>query len=195
MTTRTSICAMAMAVAAAAAGDAAAEAPRPTRPAPIPATRGVRATPWKSAPTRIAWPAASRRRELVVSRGWKADESYVWFVADGGVVAVYLTASQTELQVAIGQFVRDVTLAQQSSPTDALSWGIAGAIPKNPPPPPPPEPGGIPEWYVEAVRKTATNLDTQVLLPQLDRSAITLPAVGGVRQTPGTVVQPAPRRR
>jgi len=194
MTIRTSICAMAMAMAmtAMACSSAVAEtpktpapratptpAPRPT-PAPAPAptsgdARHVRATPWANAPATLAWPKTSRRRQLLVSRGWKADENYVWFVADGRtVVGVYRTATRTELDGAIAKFVRDMTLATQSSPLDAMDWSIAGAISKNPPPPPPPEPGGFPEWYFEQVMKVAMRMDEHVLAPQL--SPATTPA-------------------
>ena len=198
MTIRTSIraMAMAMAMAAGAGGSAVADVNRQPRatptpapaPAPAPAARQVRPTAWATAPATIAWPTTSRRRELVISRGRAADESYAWFIADGRtVVSVFLTTTQAQLDGAVAKFVRDVTLATKSSPTDSMSWGIAGVIIK--PPPNPPDPGGFPLWYVEAVMKTATSMDEHVLVPQVSSPAV-MQQPGAQRLNPGAVQQP-----
>lgn len=171
MTIRASICAMAMAMAAAASGDAAAQAPKKDRPTPAPA-RHVKAAAFATAPATIVWPTTSKRRSLVVSRGWATDENFVWYIADGRtVVSVYKTISRTELDTAISRFVRDIVLPTHSSPTDSTSWGIAGSISKPPPPPPEPEPGGFPEYYVDQIMRISMSLDDNVLAPQLPGGA------------------------
>src|SRR3712207_5337474 len=106
---RTPICAMAMAMAVAAAcggGTASAETPKQPQPAPTPKARVTRAAAWSTAPAKIAWPATSRKRVLIVSRGWAPDQFYVWFIADGReVVAAYVTNTRAELDSAIARFV------------------------------------------------------------------------------------------
>lgn len=192
MTIRTSICAMAMAMAAAAGGNAAADTLRKTKPTPS-AARHVRAAAYSTAPATLTWPTTAKRRQLVISRGWRGDENYVWFIADGRtVVSVFLTATREELGTAIAKFARDMTFATVGSPTDSLSWGIAGAIIKVPPPPPPPEPGGLPEWYVDQVMQTAMRMDDHVLGP-LVLTPTVLQQPGVLQVNPGSVQKPGPQ--
>jgi hypothetical protein len=157
--------------------------PQPVRPQPQPvpvqqqpaqqqrppisaAVRQVKATPYVRATTRTAWPATTKRRQLVISGGWRADEGFAWFIADGTkVVAVYRTTTKDDLDDLVAKFTRDMVFTTVGSPTDKASWGIAGVI--QPPPPPPPEPGGFPWDYIERVHAAAWRLDTQVLQPQL----------------------------
>ena len=191
MTIRTSICAMAMAMAAAAGSNAAADSAKKMKPTPS-AARHVRAAAWTTAPATLTWPTTSRRRQLVVSRGWATDENYVWFISDGRtVVSVFRTATRAELDASILKFVRDMAIPTTGSPLDSLSWGIAGAIIKVPPPPPPPEPGGLPEWYVDQVMQTAMRMDEHVLTPVLAPTVIQQP--GMLQTNPGSVQKPGPQ--
>src|ERR1041385_3606749 len=142
--------------------------PQPAPPT-SPRTLSTKVMMWKRDAPPMAFPAAARRVQLVITPGWGKNEHVAWVVANGtDVVSVYRLTSTDRVDL-IDHALR--TLMQENQGIeDHLSWYILGSI-KPPPPPPGPGPGGepgpdvlvsnLPRTYVDSVMQTVWNMNLE----------------------------------
>jgi hypothetical protein len=115
-------------------------------------------------PAAIVVPPSVKHVQLIITRGWAADERYAWLVFNGTeLLGVYRSAND-DIAPLVEAIIK-ATYATAGTPFDEISFHMMGSI-KPPPPPPPPDPGGIPglverfpRTYVEGVLRAAWNLN------------------------------------
>jgi hypothetical protein len=116
----------------------------------------------------IAWASRDRTMPIVaptvhhlqmlITRGWRSGEHYVWLVSRGSDLISVYRATQSEL----GEVLDEVThryYPTVGNPTDQASYIILGSF--KPPPPPPPDPGGIPDEIVRQVMSAAAAMERE----------------------------------
>jgi hypothetical protein len=97
--------------------------------------------------------------QVVITRGWAAEDHYVWLISGGRELLAVYRADPREVGEVLGDISHRV-YPTVGNPLDKYSISILGSY-KQPPPPPPPDPGGIPELIVREVMTVAAGMERE----------------------------------